>query len=84
VIVTIHFKMFPLGTVRKLHARRPCSYGVLRKIVSITHELDISWNPDISMIFSGENLTLSDASVFLYLPSTAADSSQRSVLPPPS
>ena len=39
VIITIHFEMFSLGTMRKLYTRQTCFYIILRRIVSITHEL---------------------------------------------
>ena len=72
-MVMIHFERFPSGTVRKSNVRCAESYRVLRRIASITHELDISWDPGISPIFSGENSTLSDACAFLDIPSTVAD-----------
>ena len=53
VIVTDHFERFSPGTVRKLHARRTCSYRVLKRITSITYELDIPWDSGICMVFSG-------------------------------
>ena len=73
----MHFERFPPETVSKLYARRTGSYRLLKRIASITHELDISWDPGISPIFSGENSTLSDACAFLGLSSIAADPSQR-------
>ena len=54
----IYFEMFPSETVRKLHARRTNSCRVLRRIASITCELDISWDLGISLIFSEKDLTL--------------------------
>jgi len=61
VVITIHFEWFPPGTVRKLHARRTYFYRVLRKIASITHELDI---PCITPIFIREDSTL----FFMHVP----------------
>jgi len=83
VMTTIHFERFSLGIVRKLHARRTCSYIVPGRIAFITHELNIPWDLVISLIFSKKDSTLSDACIFLDLPPTAANTSQRPVLPPP-
>jgi len=55
VIGTIHFERFSPETVRKLHARRTCSYKVLRMIASVALELDIPWDPGINLIFSEED-----------------------------
>ena len=53
VMVMIHFERFHPETVRKLHTRHTNSYKILRRITVITHELDIKWDSDISLIFSG-------------------------------
>ena len=41
MMVIVYFGRFPPGTVSKLHARRTVSYRVMRRIVVITHELNI-------------------------------------------
>ena len=76
VIITIHFEMFPPGTVRKLYTRHIRFYRVLRRIVSITHELDITWYPGISPIFIREDSTLSDACASLDVPPIVIDPSK--------
>jgi len=58
VTFTIHFKTFSPKTVRKIHARCTGFYRVLRRIASITHELDIPWDPVVNLVFSGEDMTL--------------------------
>jgi len=60
-----------------------CFYRVLRRIVSVTHELDVPWDPDMSLVFGWEDLTLSDACAFLDLPSIAVDPLQMPFSPPP-
>ena len=66
--------MFHPEIVDTFHTRRTCTYRILR-IASITDKLDILWDPSISTIFSGEDLTLSNAYAFLHLPSTASSTS---------
>ena len=84
VVVMIHFQRFPVETVRKLHARRTRSYRVLRRITSITHELNIPRDPSNSLIFNGKDSTLSDACALLELSLTTTDPSHRTIsLSPP-
>lgn len=45
VIVTNHSE-----TVRKLHAWRADFKRILKRIVSITYELDILWDPGIDLV----------------------------------
>jgi len=82
VIITIHSEKFSLGTVSQLLALRICPFRILKRITFIIDELDFSWDPDISSVFSGVDPTLS-AYALPDLPSTDADVSRRSVLPLP-
>ena len=68
---------FLLETVRQLHAQHTYPIGAMRRITSITDKLDFSWDPGITLIFSGVDLTLSVACVFPDLPSIAVDPSRR-------
>ena len=52
-------------------------------ITSITDELKFSWDPGISSVFSGADLTLSATCAFSDLPLTTTGLSRRSILPPP-
>ena len=76
--------MFHHDIVMTLHNQRTCSYRVLKWNAFITYELDISWDPGISLTFSEDVSIWSAAFVFLHLPSPTTDLSQKSVSPLPS
>ena len=80
VIVTIHSERFPLQTEIQLHAQRIYLIRVLGMTTSITDELDFSWDPKVSSLFTGADLTLSATCAFSDLPSIAANLSWRSAL----
>ena len=81
VIIMIHSERFPLETVSHLYAPHICPSKVLRRITSITDELNIPYDLSISSIFSGADLTLSSTCAFTDLPSTATDLSWRPIPP---
>jgi len=65
--------MSHLEIVMALHSQRTGSYRVLRGIAFITDKLDISWDSDINLTFSGEDSTQYVACDLLNLPSPTMD-----------
>ena len=78
IIVTIHSEI-----LRKLHAWHTDFERVLKRIVSITYELDILWDPSVSSALNKDDSLLVAACVFFELSSFEAGSSRRLALPPP-
>jgi len=63
--------------VRKLHAWHTDFDRVLKRSAFIAYELNTSWDPDISYVFSRNDTPLSTIGVLIELPSFTADPSQR-------
>jgi len=78
VIVTSHSE-----TVRKLHDWRTNFEMILKRIASITYELNIPWDPGFGSAFTRDDLLLLAACAFFELSSFAVSSSRRLAPPPP-
>ena len=78
MIVTNHHE-----AVRKLHAWPKDFDRALKRIASIAYELDSSWDPGISFVFSRDDASWSTLYVLIVLPSFTADPSRRPAPPLP-
>ena len=69
--------------MRELQAWHQGFDKVLKRIASLTYELDTQWDPGINSIFGAEDLTCFAACTLLELTPTAVESSQKPDPPPP-
>ena len=69
--------------VRKLHVWPKDFDRALKRIASIAYELDSPWDPDISSVFSRNDVPWSTLYSLIELPSFTADPSRRPAPPPP-
>ena len=58
LMVMINSERFRLGTVSQLDAQCTCPIRILRRIASISAELDFPWDFGTNLVFSRVNSTL--------------------------
>jgi len=73
--------MSHLEAVRKLPTWRTDFDRILKRSAFIANELDISWDPGISFVFSKDDMPMSVIGVLIELPSFTVDPSQRPAPP---